>query len=130
MTCMGARRSSKFSQIRPPTAELAAPEGLENTPRLIMGKNVVGTFSRLFLIGSISYLQVTMTYMRAWMSLKFGQILLLVSMATDRVIMEKTVLPLFLGFFFYPILFILAGNADIHENSKEFEIRLDPSTEC
>ena len=29
------------------------------------------------------------------MSLKFGQIRLLVSMATDRVIMEKTVLPLF-----------------------------------
>ena len=27
--------------------------------------------------------------MRAWMSLKFGQIRLLVSMATDRVIMEK-----------------------------------------
>ena len=33
-----------------------------------------------------------MTYMRAWMSLKFGQIRLLVSMATDRVLMEKTVL--------------------------------------
>ena len=30
------------------------------------------------------------------MSLKFGQIRLLVSMATDKVIMEKTVLPLFL----------------------------------
>ena len=29
-----------------------------------------------------------MTYMRAWMSLKFGQIRQLVSMATDRVIME------------------------------------------
>ena len=30
-----------------------------------------------------------MTYMRAWMSLKFGQIRLLVSMATVMVIMEK-----------------------------------------
>ena len=30
-----------------------------------------------------------MTYMRAWMSLKFGQIRLMVSMARDRVIMEK-----------------------------------------
>ena len=39
-----------------------------------------------------------MTYMRAWMSLEFGQIRLLVSMAIDRVIKEKTVLPLFLGF--------------------------------
>ena len=54
-----------------------------------------------------------MTYMRAWMSLKFGQIRLLVSMATDRVIMKKTVLPAV----FYPTLFILAGNDDMHESS-------------
>ena len=59
-----------------------------------------------------------MTYMRAWMSLKFGQIGLLVSMATDRVIVEKNVLPLFLGYF-YPILFIRAGNDDMHESSEE-----------
>ena len=52
------------------------------------------------------------------MSLKFGQIRLLVSMATDSVIMEKTVLPLFL----YPILFILAGNDDMHESLEEFKI--------
>ena len=45
-------------------------------------------------------MQVTMTYIRAWMSLKFGQIRLLVPMASDRVIMEKTVLPLFLSCFF------------------------------
>ena len=62
-------------------------------------KNSVATFSRLFLMGSFSYLQVMMTYMRAWMSSKFGQIRPLVSMATDRVIMAKTVSPLFLGFF-------------------------------
>ena len=37
-------------------------------------KNDVATFSRLFLMGSFSYLQVMMTYIRAWMSLKFGQI--------------------------------------------------------
>ena len=56
MTCMGAKRSSKFSQIRPPTAELAALEHLKKNPhRLIMGKRVA-TFSRLFLIRSISYL--------------------------------------------------------------------------
>ena len=40
-----------------------------------------------------------MTYMRARTSSKFGQIRLLVPMATDRVIMEKTVLPLFLSCF-------------------------------
>ena len=37
-------------------------------------KNGVATFSRLFFLGSLSYLQVMMTYIRAWMSLKFGQI--------------------------------------------------------
>ena len=37
-------------------------------------KNGVATFSRLFLMGSVSYLQVMMIYARAWMSLKFGQI--------------------------------------------------------
>ena len=99
MACMRARRSSKFSHIRPRTAELAALERLKKSPLTYNGKNDVATFSRLFLIGSISYLQGMMTYMRAWMSLKFGQIRLLVSMATDRVIMEKTVLPLFLGCF-------------------------------
>ena len=70
-----------------------------------------------------------MTYMRAWMSLEFGQIQPLVSMAIDRVIMEKTVLPLFSAVL-YPILFILAGNDDMHESLEEFEIRPDPTTDC
>ena len=62
-----------------------------------------------------------MTYMRAWMSLKFGQIRLLVSMTKDRIITKKkkTVSPIFLGCFFRPILFILAGNDGMHESSKE-----------
>ena len=51
-------------------------------------------------------------------------------MATDSVIMEKTVLPLFLGLFFYPILFILAGNDDMHESLEEFKIWLDLTTDC
>ena len=53
-------------------------------------------------------------------------------MATDsshRVIMGKTVLQLFLSFF-YPILFILAGNNDMHESLEEFEIRPDQTTDC
>ena len=37
-----------------------------------------------------------LTYMRAWISLKFGQIQPLVSMVTDRVMMGKTVSPLFM----------------------------------
>ena len=44
-------------------------------------------------------LQEMITYMRAWMSLKFDQIQPLVSMVTDRVMMGKTVSPLFLGCF-------------------------------
>ena len=48
----------------------------------------------------------------------------LVSMATDsshRVIMEKMLLPLFSAVF-HLILFILAGNDDMHGSLVEFEI--------
>ena len=38
-------------------------------------------------------------------------------------------LPLFLAVF-YPILFILAGNDDMHESSEEFEIWPDLTTDC
>ena len=38
-------------------------------------------------------------------------------------------LSLFLGCF-YPLVFILAGNNDMHESSEEFEIRQDPATDC
>ena len=37
-------------------------------------ENDIIAFSRLFLIGSFSYMQVTMTYIRIWMSSKFGWI--------------------------------------------------------
>ena len=63
------------------------------------------------------------------MSLKFGQIRLLVSMATDRVIMKKRACHFFSAVF-YPILFILVGNDDMHESSEEFEIRPDLTTDC
>ena len=67
-------------------------------------------------------------------ALGFGpdRIRTLVSMATissHRFIMEKTVFPLFLGCF-NPILFILAGNDDMHESSDEFEFRPDFTTDC
>ena len=51
-----------------------------------------------------------MTYMRALMSLKFGQIRLLVSMATAMDIMGKR--PHFHGCF-YSIVFILLGDDDM-----------------
>ena len=62
------------------------------------------------------------------MSSKFGQIRPLVSMATDSVIIRKTVLPLF-SVVLAGIIFILTGNGDIHKSLDEFEIRPDPTTE-
>ena len=46
----------------------------DSSHRVIMLKNGVIAFSLMLLIGSFSYLQVTMTCMRAWMSSKFGRI--------------------------------------------------------
>ena len=71
-----------------------------------------------------------MTYMRARMSLKFGQIRLLVSMATDRVIMGKNGVATFTWLFFYPILIILAGNDDMQESLEELEIRPALTSDC
>ena len=98
MTCMRAQTSTNFGLIGPPAAELAALERLKKSLKAYNGKNNVSTFSRLFLIGSFSYLQVIIS-MRAWMSFKFRQIQPLVSMVTARVMKEKTVSPLFLGSF-------------------------------
>ena len=66
-------------------------------------------------------------------ALGFGpdQIRTLVSMATEtshRVIMVKTVSPLFLGGS-HPILFILAGNEYIHKSSDKFEFQPDWTTD-
>ena len=47
---MRPRRSSKFSQIGPPTAELAALECLKKSASTYNGKNGVATFSQLFMI--------------------------------------------------------------------------------
>ena len=90
---------SNFGLLGTLASELAALERLKESPYAYNGKNDVSTFSRLLLIRSFSYLQVMIIYMRAWMSLKFGQIQPLVSMVTDRVMMGKTVSPLFLGCF-------------------------------
>ena len=70
-----------------------------------------------------------MTYMRALMSLKFGQIQPLVSMVTDWVMMKKRCLHFFSAVF-HPFLFILAGNDDMHESLEEFEFRSDWTTDC
>ena len=66
--------SSKFGQILTQTTELTALERLKKSPLTYNGENGVSALSRLFLIGFFSYLQVMITYIRAWMSLKIGQI--------------------------------------------------------
>ena len=71
-----------------------------------------------------------MTYIRAWMSLKFCQIRLLVSTATDRVLMGGKRCCHFFSAVLYRILFVLVGNDDMHESWEEFEIRPDPTTDC
>ena len=46
----------------------------DSSHKVIMGKAASPLFSRLFFIVFFSYSQVTMTYLRAWMSSKFGQL--------------------------------------------------------
>ena len=53
----------------------------------------------------------------------------LVSMATDRVAVGKTVLSIF-SKVFDRIHFILAGNDDIHKSLNEFEIWRDLTMDC
>ena len=64
-TSIISRTSSKFGQIGPRTAELAALERLEKYPYTYNGENDVITFSPLFLIRFFSYLQVMRTCIRA-----------------------------------------------------------------
>ena len=66
------------------------------------------------------------------MSLKFGQIQPLVSMVTDRVMMEKKRCLHFFSAVFHPLLFILASNDVMHESSDEFEFEYqsDWTTDC
>ena len=58
------------------------------------------------------------------MSLKFCWIQPLVSMVTDRVMMEKKRCLHFFWAVFHLFFFILAGNNDMHEGSDKFEYGL------
>ena len=60
--------SLKFGQIR------ALVSMVTDTCSVMMGKDGVSTFSRLFFIRSFSYLQVTVTCMRARTSSNFSLI--------------------------------------------------------
>ena len=59
------RMSSKFGQIRPWTAELAALDRLKKSSYTYNGRNVVTTQAPSFIIGTFSFLQETSTCIKA-----------------------------------------------------------------
>ena len=67
-TLIISRSSSKFGQIGPRTAELAALERLEKFPLTCYCKNVVTTLAPRFLIESSSFLQMMRTCIKVWLS--------------------------------------------------------------
>ena len=73
-TSIISRTSLNFIQIRPRTAELAALERLKKFPLTYNGENLVSTLALSFLIESSSFLQVTRTTIKAWMSSNLGRI--------------------------------------------------------
>ena len=74
-TSITSRTSSKFGQIGPRIAELAAIERLgKYLKNTYNGRNLVNTLAPSFFIRSSSFLQVMRTCMKAWMSSNFGQI--------------------------------------------------------
>ena len=117
--------SSNLGQIWPPTTELAALESWKKFPYTYNGKNKVITFSRLFLIGSFSYLQVMRTYIKAYMSLNFGQI---PPLTTELAALERLKRCHVISVDIDPIFFKLAGNKDMHNIMNEFEFRPDRTT--
>ena len=123
--------SEEFEIRRDSTTDsgVSCPLASEKNPhRLIMGKTVL-PFFRLFLIGSFSYLQITMTYIRAWMSSKFAQIRFRTTELPDIDLLTIDVATFFSAVF-HPIPLVLAGHDDMHKSSKEFEIRRDSTTDC
>ena len=82
-TTIKSRMNLKFDPIRPRTAELAALERLKKIPYTYKWRNIVSTLAPSFLLGSTSYLQVTSTTIKAWMSSKFGLIPLLTTELGD-----------------------------------------------
>ena len=103
---MRARRSSKFSKIRSPTAELAILERLKNPIDLIREKRCYHFFSAVldrihFILAGNDDIHESLDKFEIWPDLTTG------FHGNIYGYNEKTVLPLFLGCF-YLILFILA----------------------
>ena len=97
----------------------------KNSHRLKMGKT---KSSRLFMIRSFSYLQVMRTYIKAYMSLDFGQV---PPLTTELAALErlKNRCHHIISVDIDPIFFKLAGNKDMHNIMNEFEFRPDQTTD-
>ena len=54
--------------------EVSSLEGLKKFPKIYNGQNLVSTLAPSFLIGCSSFLQVTRTTIKAWMSSNLGRI--------------------------------------------------------
>ena len=85
-------------------------------------------FSRLFLIGSFSYLQVMRTYIKAYTSLNFGQI---PPLTTELAALErlKNRCHHVISVDIDPIFFKLASNKTMHNIMNEFEFRPERTTD-
>ena len=114
----------------------SSSHGNRNPPLTYNGENDVSTFSRLFLIRSFLYLQVTRTCIKSRTSSNFGQIgPLTAELATferrkkksHRLIMGKWCLHAS-SFIFYRIIIKVAGNQDRRKSSDEFDFVPDQTT--
>ena len=74
-----------------------------------------------FLDGSSSFLQLTSTTKKAWISFNVGKITSLTSELAALECQKNH---------FYWIFFIIAGNKDAHKISNGFEIQPDPTLDC
>ena len=130
-----SKRTALFSSPDPKAHKVSLLDGTRLGVRASV-RACVHTFKHEYLWDQqADYNQILSEASLGWgkAALGFGadQIRTLVSMATDsshRVIMGKRASSRFLGCF-DRILFILAGNYDIHRSLHEFEIRPDPTTD-
>ena len=107
----------------------------ESPPLTYNGENGVWTFSRLLLIRSFLYLQVTRTCIKSRTSSNFGQIGPLTTelaaleclKVSHRLIMGKWCLHAS-TFFFDRIIIKVAGNQDRHKSSVEFVLGPNQTT--
>ena len=109
--------------------------GNRKPPLTYNGENGVATFSRLLLIRSFLYLQVTRTCIKSWTSLNFSWIRPLASELaaleclniSHRLIMGKWCLHSS-SFIFYRIIIKVPGNQDRHKSTVEFDFGLNQTT--